>query len=135
MALMNWKEEYSVKVASIDQQHKKLVELINQLHDAMRAQKGRETIGKVLSELVSYTQSHFKSEETLMQTHKYPALEAHKLEHHMLVKKVSDFQKEVDSGKVTVTIDVMNFLRDWLQNHILGTDKKYSGFFVEKGVS
>jgi hemerythrin len=134
MPLMTWKEEYSVKINLIDQQHKKLIDLLNQMYDGLRAQKGKEVLGNVLDELVRYTESHFQTEERLMQTHRYPGIESHKLEHHMLVKKVTDFQKELRSGSSSVSIEVMNFLRDWLNNHILGTDKQYVGHFESKGV-
>jgi hemerythrin len=88
----------------------------------------------VLDELIRYTETHFQTEERLMQTHRYPGIESHKLEHHMLVKKVADFQKEFDSGRTSVSIEVMNFLRDWLNGHILGTDKQYIHHFESKGV-
>jgi hemerythrin len=134
MPLMNWKDDYSVKVRTIDQQHKKLIELLNQLYDAMRAQKGKEVLGQVLNELVTYTNTHFTFEEGLMQKHSYPAFESHKLQHQMLVKKVLEFQKEFSAGRATGTIDVMNFLKDWLNDHILGTDRQYASFFETKGV-
>lgn len=134
MPLMTWKDDYSVKVKLIDQQHKKLIDLLNKMYDGLREQRGKEVIGGVLAELVSYTEGHFTTEERLMSTHKYPGYDVHKLEHHMLVKKVTDFQKEFQAGRTSVSLDVMNFLRDWLTNHILGTDKRYSAFFVERGV-
>jgi hemerythrin len=131
---MSWKDEYSVKVASIDQQHKKLIDLLNQMYDGLRAQKGKDTVGRVLNELVQYTATHFQNEEQLMQSYKYPHFEAHKLEHQILVKKVVDFQTGFHAGTTSASIEVMNFLRDWLNSHILGTDKQYVPHFVSKGV-
>jgi hemerythrin len=131
---MTWKDEYSVKVKLIDQQHKKLIDLLNKMYDGLREQRGKEVLGAVLSELVAYTEGHFTTEERLMSMHKYPGFEVHKLEHHILVKKVTDFEKDFKAGRTSVSIDVMNFLKDWLTNHILGTDKRYSAFFAERGV-
>ena len=134
MPLMSWKNEYSVNVALIDQQHKKLIDLLNQMYDALKAQRGKEALKTVLTDLVNYTDGHFQTEERLMQTHRYPGYESHKLEHQMLVKKVKDFQKEFVAGGSSVSIEVMSFLRDWLNGHILGTDKQYASHFASKGV-
>jgi hemerythrin len=131
---MTWKEEYSVKVAVLDRQHKKLIELLNQMYEGLRSHQGKETVGKVLDELVQYTETHFRDEELLMKNHRYPNLEAHKLEHYLLVKKVVDFQKGFHSGTTSASIEVMNFLRDWLNTHILGTDRQYGPYFESKGV-
>ena len=134
MPLMSWKEEYSVRVNLIDQQHRKLIDLLNQLYDGLKAQRGKEVLGPVLHELVGYTESHFTTEERLMQTHGYPGFQPHKLEHQMLVKKVRDFQKDFEAGKSAVSIELMSFLKGWLENHILKTDKQYSSHFEKKGV-
>ena len=134
MPLMTWKDEYSVKVRSIDQQHKNLIDLLNQLFDAMRAQRGKEVVGQVLSELVTYTNTHFAFEEGLMKKHVYPSYENHHLQHQMLVKKVLDFQKDFQAGKTSATIDVLNFLKEWLSCHILVTDRQYAAFFQSKNV-
>lgn len=135
MALFDWKPEYSVEIASIDAQHKKLVDFINELHDAMRAGKGAEALGKVLKGLVDYTKNHFAAEEKLMAEHGYADLAAHKAEHEALLEKVGEVTAKFEQSKGSgLTIDVMNFLRDWLTKHILGTDRKYSAHLKAKGV-
>ncbi len=134
MPLMTWKDEYSVKVRTIDQQHKKLIDLLNQMFDAMRAQRGKEVVGQVLADLVTYTSTHFTYEEDLMKKHGYASYESHRLQHQMLVKKVLDFQKDFQSARSSATIDVMNFLKEWLTTHILGTDRQYTAFFESKHV-
>ena len=134
MSLMSWKDEYSVKVRTIDQQHKKLIDLLNQMHDAMKASRGREVVEQVLAELVNYTNTHFAYEETLMKKHGYASYESHKLQHQGLVKKVTDFQKDLKSGRASVTIEVLGFLKEWLNGHILGTDRQYASFFEGKNI-
>ena len=134
MSLMEWNDAYSVKIFSIDSQHKNLVALVNNLNSAMRQGKGKELMSKVLQDLISYTKVHFKTEEDLMVKHTYPEYEAHKKEHDDLTAKVLDFYTRFQSGNTFITVEVMNFLRDWLVNHILGSDKKYGPFFIEKGV-
>lgn len=134
MALMSWKPEFSVGIASIDAQHTKLISLINALHDAMARGEGKDVVGKVLNELVIYTKTHFAYEENLMKKHGYPAFVQHKQLHDKLAAQVLDLETKVREGRSSVTMEVMTFLRSWLQDHILGTDKSYTSFLVGKGV-
>lgn len=128
MALIQWTDKLSVGNAQIDSEHKKLVDLVNRLHDAMKAGKAKEEIGGVLSELVNYTMVHFKNEEALMAKGGYPNLAAHQKEHQDLKLKVQDLLKKYNAGSVTLGIETANFLRDWLQKHILETDKQYMDY-------
>ena len=109
MSLMAWEDSYSVQIPIIDEQHKKLFTLINQLHDAMSKGKGNDVMGRVISELVSYTKTHFGMEEKLMQSKNYPDLKAHQAQHRKFVEKVEEFQKEFAQGKITVSNEVMLF--------------------------
>ena len=135
MPLVVWSEKLSVGVRSIDDQHKKLVTLLNQLHDGMMAGKGKEVIGGVLKGLIDYTANHFRYEEELFARIGYPDGAAHKHDHDELVRKVVEIQKKYEqSGPGALTIPVMNFLKDWLTAHILGSDMKYRAHLVAKGV-
>jgi hemerythrin len=135
MALITWKDQYSVNIKAIDAQHKKLVELINQIHDATKAARGKDVLEKILFELVTYTKVHFSAEEQLMKKYAYPGYNTQKAEHEALVKRVQDFQAEFKAGRSTMSVEVMQFLMDWLTGHIQGLDKKYSSFLNEKGVN
>lgn len=135
MVLMQWSDELSVAVREIDGQHQKLVELINTLHAAMLAKQGKQVLEKTLDELAAYTVYHFQTEEKYMQKFAYPSYFSHKKEHDAFVKKVSDFQKEFNSGKLGLSLEIMNFLKDWVTNHIKGTDKRYSDLFHKNGLS
>jgi len=128
MALFQWNNSFSVKNVEIDNQHKKLVTLINQLHEAMGQGKSREVLGAIFNDLVTYTKSHFKFEENCMLDKKYLDYTAHRLEHQKLTNQVLKLKQEFDSGKVVISIDLLNFLKDWLKNHILESDKKYVPF-------
>ncbi|ABB33335.1 hemerythrin-like metal-binding protein [Geobacter metallireducens RCH3] len=134
MALITWNDSLSVKVKQFDDQHKKLVEMLNQLFDAMKAGKGSLVVGDILKQLIAYTQTHFAAEERLMTQYGYADLEIHKKEHNALVVQVLDLQKQFQDGKAVLTQNVMTFLRDWLSKHIQGDDKKYGVFFNGKGV-
>ncbi len=134
MAFIDWNENLSVQIKELDDQHKKLIALINELNEAMRVGKGKDIMAKILASLVDYTKYHFGAEEKLMQTHSYPTYIIHKKAHDDLTKQVIDLQKKFESGNVVITIDVMTFLKNWLSKHIMGTDKQYTAFFKGKGI-
>jgi hemerythrin len=134
MALINWNDNLSVKVTEFDEQHKKLIGMVNNLHSAMGAGKSREIMDSVLTGLVDYTVNHFAAEEKLMQMYGYPSFAKHKAEHDALTKQVSDIVSKFKEGKSVVTIELMNFLKDWLTKHIQGTDKQYGPFMNSKNV-
>ena len=134
MALIQWSPALSVNVVEIDRQHQKLVAMINDLNDAMRAGKGKEVLGKTIAELLTYTATHFQFEEKYFAQYGYPDTAAHKKEHVDFAQKVTDFKKGFDGGTLGLSMQVMSFLSDWLQKHIQGSDKKYSAFFNSKGL-
>ncbi|WP_321507452.1 bacteriohemerythrin [uncultured Methanoregula sp.] len=134
MPLMTWNDELSVKVTEIDDQHKKLIGLINNLHDAMKVGQGKQVLESTLQELASYTVYHFQTEEKYMQKFSYPGYPAHKMKHDAFVKKISDFQKDYHAGRLGISLDLMNFLKEWVTTHIRDTDRQYSDTFVKAGL-
>lgn len=134
MALLTWSERFSVQVGQFDEEHRQLMNYINQLHDAMKSGQGKQVIGDVLNGLIQYTQNHFAAEERLMKAHGYSDYQNHKKEHNQLTMSVQDFRKEFAAGTVPLSQTVMTFLKDWLTNHIQGMDKKYGPFLNGKGV-
>jgi len=132
--LFPWSDTYSVRIGIIDVQHKNLVSIINELHQAMVAGHGKYQLGKILSELIKYTKVHFTTEENLMQSHQYPDCTLHKSEHDRLAKTVIDFQAKFQRNEIGLTIEVMDFLKTWLGKHILESDKKYGPFLNAHGV-
>lgn len=135
MALVQWNNSLSVGIAEIDYQHQKLVQLINDLNEAMKSGKGRDITGKIISELTKYTLSHFATEEKYFAQYAYPDADAHKSEHAKFVEKVSVFKKDFEQSRIGVTIPIMDFLSDWLKNHIMGSDKKYEPFLKAQGLT
>ena len=134
MALIQWDDSLSVNIVEIDKQHQKLIALINELGDAMSLGQGRTVVGKIISALLEYTETHFKAEERYFTVFGYPEATGHKKEHAKFIAKVSEFKERVEKGQLALSIDVMNFLSDWLRHHIKGVDKKYTAFFNEKGL-
>jgi len=134
MPLIDWTDTLSVGISSIDDQHKKLIGLINKLNEAMKAGKAREIMAGVLKEVIDYTVYHFSTEEKYMAQVDYLATVAHVNEHRQFAKKALDLQRDFTAGKTMITLEVMNFLKDWVSKHIQGTDKKYSAAFIAKGI-
>lgn len=129
-----WKDDYSVGIKSIDQQHKKLIGLINQLQTAVKYSTGEEFEREALDELVNYTKTHFSYEEGLMEKNGYPDLEPHKEQHLKMINKVEGVLAEYEKDSDTAMENALSFLSEWLINHINGTDKEYSSFMIAKGV-
>lgn len=112
-------------VPEMDAHHKHLVALLNRLHTAMAAGQGRAAQASILDELAAYTVQHFEAEEAWMKRHGYARLEAHKAEHARLAASVRAYVMDLRSGKIAVTVQLMQFLKEWLVGHILGWDKDY----------
>jgi len=134
MALIQWSSDLSVKIEEIDKQHQKLIAMINQLNDAMRQGRGKEVAGKIIDGLVGYTQVHFAVEEKYFAKFGYPETEKHLREHNEFVKKAAAFRSDFANGKLTLSVQIINFLSDWLKHHIQGTDQKYVPFFQQNGL-
>jgi hemerythrin len=131
---VTWNNSWLIGVKEIDAQHKNLVAILNQLHEAMTRGQGKDVLGTIIASLVSYTEAHFAAEERLMQQGSYPDIVAHKHEHQLLTAKVVDFQKQFDSGRIGIGVEVMQFLSSWLQGHIKGTDQKYAPYLQAIGI-
>ena len=114
----------SVNNASIDKDHQMLMQYVNEMHAAMASGKGKDHLGSILAKLVKYTQEHFAREEIVWKAGHYADFLKHKQEHTDLLHTVAEFKEKFDHGSALLTFDVMQFLRDWLTNHILKSDKE-----------
>ena len=135
MPFMTWQDEYSVGIESIDDQHKRLVAMINELNDAMAQGKGHQALGSIFARLVAYSRTHFGYEEELLSQHAYAGYPQQRREHAELLSKALALQEDYREGKPVISIKLMTFLKNWLSEHILGTDAKYSLFLRRRGVS
>ncbi len=124
--LFVWAEKYSVGLPAIDSQHKQLIGFINALHAAMGSGKGKDVLAPILENLIRYTRTHFAFEEEMLRQRGYPQLPAHSRIHKELTQEVVDLQGKFASGKLALSMDVMEFLKRWLGDHILGHDLAYA---------
>lgn len=118
MSYLMWSDSLAVGNTFIDNDHQKLIDMVNRLHAVMQEGRGKDVLDKVLANLVTYTKEHFRREEDLMQKMGYSGLAVHKQEHEKLLQQVLDLQHKFESGAATLSIQVLHFLRDWLINHI-----------------
>ena len=134
MPYVLWDESLDVGVEAFNDDHRRLVGFINELHSGLVSGLGIAKMTHILEGLVDYTEKHFGREEKLMQEYGYPHYEKHRTAHQNLMAQVSDFKARLQSGEKTFSLELMAFLKDWLINHIKGTDMVYRDFFKGKGV-
>lgn len=132
---VEWKDDYSVGIDSIDRQHKKLIALINSLQTAVDYSAGADYEQEALDALVDYTKTHFSYEEGLMEQNEYPDFTTHRAEHELMIARVEQVLVEYQKNPDTAMQNAIDFLRDWLINHINGTDKQYSKYLIDRGVT
>ena len=133
MSLMKWDESFSVNVAEIDAQHQKLIDMINNFYDSqMKGDNG--ALRSLLASLADYAVSHFATEERYFDRYGYVEAARHKEEHRLFTAKVRDIMERLDSGKLVISFELTNFIKDWVVAHVKGEDKKYSRCFNEAGL-
>ena len=125
---------YSVGIASIDNEHKKLVDLINMLWAEMMDRRGPQQLAATIDAVINYTAYHFKSEEKLMSQHHYPHYQAHCAEHNRLTAQVLAMRDDYRSGRSRNPNEMIDFLRQWILDHIMHTDKQYTEHLRAAGV-
>jgi len=103
-----------------------------ELHDAMVAGQGKSHMAELLKALVAYTAEHFATEERIMRQTGFPGYPEHHLEHEKLTHQVLEFQRQFEEGRAVLTIDLMQFLNDWLSSHIKASDKKMAAYVSAK---
>lgn len=126
MPLLAWSETMSVHCAAIDAQHKKMILLINELHEARLRGAANQVLAQLLIGLIDYTRTHFIFEEHYMESNAYPGLLRHRAEHQELARQVQALKMQFDRGEVMSSAELMGFLKGWLTTHILGSDQKYA---------
>ena len=133
--LLEWNENLSVGVPSVDEQHKTLLRLLNDLFDASQAGRGQAVLGKVLEELADYTVYHFQYEESLFAQTGYSAATDHIKEHDEMIRLVQvQRQNYKDGASEILSEELLKFLRRWLHMHIMGSDKKFGPHLVSMGI-
>lgn len=136
--MFTWKENYSCNIVEIDNQHKKLFEIGNKLYTIVRQGKNIDNFDKImdtLMELKNYTIYHFDYEEALMEKYKYPELDRQKTEHKNFVRKINEIKiDDVEDMQDKVSMELLMFIANWIESHILKSDIKYREHFNNVGI-
>jgi hemerythrin len=133
--MFEWKPTFSVQIREIDVEHQNLFRVAEELHSAMASGKGKVVLARILDRLLQYTRVHFAHEERLMAVSGYPEFASHKAEHEALTRKVEEFQSTFRAGQAAITVQLLLFLKTWLERHIASSDQKYSPYVRGKAVA
>jgi len=133
MTLFEWTSDYELDIPQIDDQHKELVKMINDLYASIKSRHSGDVVNATLNNLLQYVDIHFETEETSMQSRNYPGLDDHIQLHNELRTKVLELKKEQLQGENIASFELMNFLVDWLKNHISNIDRTYGEYLHKLG--
>lgn len=133
-SLVTWSDEFSLGMPEVDAQHKALIDLINRVWISLVKKANHEQTLKIVEELEKYTLTHFTVEEIFMREIAYSQFDEHKKEHEKFVARIAQEKMKIVAGH-PVTLDMLHFLRDWLINHILVSDKRYAEEYKKRSGS
>lgn len=131
---VQWLPAYSVKIEAFDDQHRILFDSINDILEALKKSSSRDVMSEVIDRLVRFTEEHFGKEERFLEKHSYPSLEEHRKEHQAFVDRIKQYRDLYNSGEMDISLSILEFLVKWLTGHILGTDHKYTDYFLKNGI-
>jgi methyl-accepting chemotaxis protein len=132
--LIKWDKKYHIGLPTIDNQHKRLVEIINELYYGFGTKDNSKLIKRIIKQLADYTEYHFGEEEKYFTQTDYPDIKEHLSQHRKFVKKIKTFAKEVEDGDFTTSFDIIDFLKKWLLEHISKSDRKYVPHLTKHGI-
>ena len=133
--LISWEEQYSVHVKEIDQQHKKLFDMVNIIYDSILMERDDDVLEQIIKDMKDYAFIHFKTEESYFTKLKYKDTPSHIKEHQYFIKQAENFANEYKGKDPSLKLKILIFLKDWLMEHILVTDKNYEASFQNAGIS
>ncbi len=132
MSFVEWSPDLSVGIDFMDADHRRLMELVTELHDLVEAGQAQTAAMEKLDELVDFTQQHFRLEERLMEENDYDGFEQHRQGHELLLQDVADLRQHLEAEGQSAEPEVMIFLKDWLIRHIHDSDKDFGGFLAQR---
>ena len=132
MDLFQWKAEYDIGLPDIDTQHKKMVDMLNQLYTAKKTDQVHQVVEETLDRLLQYTRVHFADEEAAMDEADYPYLSKQRREHLDMTDEVMKMRHRFMQGDEPATFELLNFMSDWLKSHICGSDRKFGVFMRDQ---
>ncbi len=132
MSFIEWTDRLSIRVPEMDQQHQKLVIMLNEYYDAIKVGKDRDILGKTLNRVIDYTKTHLNAEERFMESIDYAFVNSHKTEHRRFTDQILQLKTQYDAGDAAVGHKLLSVLRDWLVNHIQKVDRMYGDYYLKQ---
>jgi hemerythrin len=126
--IIKWTPDLSVGEEVIDKEHQKWIALLNDFYQGLMDGKSKEKLTELVIGMLDYTKYHFANEERYMKSINYPDFEQHKEKHDQYVAKITEFHQKIANDQMILSLEVTNFLKTWLINHIKGTDQQYARF-------
>ncbi|MFW5890422.1 MAG: bacteriohemerythrin [Marinilabiliaceae bacterium] len=126
--MIRWTSEYQMNIPEIDKEHYSLFEKLNQFYQGLEDGSSKERLGQLIKGLLDYAKIHFSNEEKYMESIGFPELDNHREEHEAFIKKASEFYDKYQSGKLVLSLEVTNFIKEWITNHLKQEDKQYAVF-------
>jgi hemerythrin len=130
--LLKWTSDLTVGNETIDKEHQRWVEILNDFYMGIKEGKPKEKLSELVEAMVEYTRYHFKNEEAYMKSVNFPELNDHIAKHQEYIEKITTYQSKIKEGKMILSLEVTNFLKTWLINHIKGQDQQYSNFVANR---
>jgi hemerythrin-like metal-binding protein len=134
MQLITWKEQFKIGVREIDEQHRHLLDIINQIIASIEKKNEWQTTSSIIDSLINYAYNHFATEERYMLENKYPELVWHVGLHLEFIRKVFAMSEEVTLKGVELQREMLSYVTSWYTNHVLGVDRKYMQYLAKKGI-
>ena len=132
--LSHWHPNYSVFVKELDDQHKHIIDMLNELYDAYLQNSHKEKVDSIIEQMFEYANVHFATEEKYFKDFGYEDAANHILQHESFFEEVKKMRTEYNQNKTMLSLKVINYLQEWLIHHILNEDKKYVSCFQNGGL-
>jgi hemerythrin len=132
--VFTWRDEYNINIEEMDNHHKEMFNIYNNLYEAVRLSEEKIVLKKTLVFLIDFTKTHFTAEEELFKLYDYPEYESHRKKHEHLINDILEIQRKLEDNEMELDMGFIYFLKDWIINHVLTEDRKYGRFLHEKGV-
>lgn len=132
MSLLEWNDRFSIGLQEIDNQHKRLIDIINKLHDVLKNDASEPVADSVFFDLHSYTKEHFSAEEASMSESGFPDVDKHAQAHRNLETQLEGYRRKYDAGDKGAAVDLAQFLMTWLVEHMLKMDGEYGEFLRKR---
>lgn len=126
--MIKWSPEYMLNHPKIGKEHQKLFEMLNAFYQGIKDGSSKKKLAELIKGLLDYSNIHFANEEAYMESIGFPDIDKHKEEHEAFTRKATDFYNKYTSGKMILSLEVTNFIKDWISHHIKNEDRQYAAF-------